>query len=142
MASYTGGTNLVTKSGLRKERGDNFRSCGGLCGCMPIYIGGGDTDDDGKEKGKNQELSFSFYFCNCLFLTYNFLFTGRITPSLQFDNIQVFVDDQPAVGVVAVDGVVDVLGGGQEGRRVRLVQRVFYQARTPLRFRRQSSRRG
>ena len=58
----------------------------------------------------------------------------------QFDNVQVFVDDQPAVGVVAVDGVVDVLGGGEEGRRVRLVQRVFYQTRTPLRFQRQSSR--
>ena len=52
-----------------------------------------------------------------------------------------FVDDQPAVGVVAVDGVVDVLGGGQQRHRVRRVQRVFYQT-TPGLFRRQGSRGG
>ena len=50
-----------------------------------------------------------------------------------------FVDDQP-VTVVAVDGVVDVLGGGEEGRRVGRVQRVFYQPAP--RFRRQGSRGG
>ena len=38
----------------------------------------------------------------------------RSLPS-QFDNVQVFVDDQP-IRVVAVDRVVDVLGGGEEGR--------------------------
>ena len=51
-----------------------------------------------------------------------------------------FVDDQP-VRVVAVDGVVDVLGGGEEGHRVGRVQRVFYQS-TPSLFRRQGSRGG
>ena len=50
-----------------------------------------------------------------------------------------FVDDQP-VRVVAVDRVVDVLGGGEEGRRVGRVQRVFYQPAP--RFRRQGSRGG
>ena len=50
-----------------------------------------------------------------------------------------FVDDQPAISIVAVDGVVvdvvavvdgvvDVLWGGQEGGGVAgLVQRVLYQ---------------
>ena len=50
-----------------------------------------------------------------------------------------FVDDQP-IRVVAVDRVVDVLGGGEEGRRVGRVQRVFYQPAP--RFRRQGSRGG
>ena len=35
----TARTNLVTKSGPGKERADNFRSCRGLCGYVPIYIG-------------------------------------------------------------------------------------------------------
>ena len=90
---------------------------------------------------KGQEKINLVFF---LFLQYS-LFLHIIFYSLprslaaQFDNVQVFVDDQP-VTVVAVDGVVDVLGGGEEGRRVGRVQRVFYQPAP--RFRRQGSRGG
>ena len=54
----------------------------------------------------------------------------RSLPS-QFDNVQVFVDDQP-IRVVAVDRVVDVLG--QQRHRVGRVQRVLYQPTPRLRW--------
>ena len=91
------------------------------------------------KREKNGKFGFPFIFAIVSFLHIIFYSLPRSLPA-QFDNVQVFVDDQPAVGVVAVDGVVDVLGGGEEGRRVGRVQRVFYQPAP--RFRRQGSRGG
>ena len=90
------------------------------------------------KKKKSREIWFSFYFCNSLFLHIIFYSLPGSLPA-QFDNVQVFVDDQP-VRVVAGDRVVDVLR--QQRLRVLRVQRVLDQPRLGRQRPRRRRRRG
>ena len=58
----TARTNLVTKRGPGKERADNFRSCGGLCGYVPIYIGRLVVRGAVIQMATKREVYFSFSF--------------------------------------------------------------------------------
>ena len=58
----TARTNLVTKRGPGKERADNFRSCGGLCGYVPIYIGRLVVRGAVIQMATKREVDFSFSF--------------------------------------------------------------------------------